>query len=298
MNTLPSSKIAKLLFTFLLVMSTTACPDPQKAADQIFNDEGLNRLRKPNDYMQVGSIIIVKDKKAIYADNMTDYVPADTNTTVAVPLVSGRAVIKSYQNETAMTAETALNFLDSFMPVKASGKLALSTNVKMDMINANVKRMKIPDMRNFLSDDTSAAFRAAVMRYLQKGNKVFIAYETYTTNKFKLTADGGKDISVGATVGEIKPIFSGAEPKFTYKKTSKSEIVINGDTYYVFALRTGELVMDQQTRTLDFVETKFAPKGVLAAGTDVRFSSALVGDKPLDFKPVEIVRETRVEDQP
>jgi hypothetical protein len=116
-------------------------------------------------------------------------------------------------------------------------------------------------------------------------------YQTYTTNNLNLTADGGKDISVGATVGEVKPIFSGAEPKFTYKKTSKSAIVISGDTYYVFALRTGELVLNKQTKTLDFVETNFAPAGVLAAGTSDRFSSALVGDDSLDFQPVDVLRE-------
>lgn len=276
----------------LIAMFTTGCPSPDQKADQIFKDQGLNRIRKPNDYMQPGSVIIVKDKRAIYADNITDYA-ASTTPTSPLPIISGAAVIGSHTDETGMDANTALKFLDTLLPISASAQMKLTSNVNIEMINAKVKRIKIPDINAFLGAPDSMPFRTAVRKYIQDGNRVFIGYETYVTNKLKLKSVTGQDISTGVTTDKAISLFAFGEQKFSYKKTSQTEIIINGDAFYNFALRTGELKLDTGTGLISFKPTEFAPRGVLAAGTDDRFSSSLTSDNPLEFQSVDIIRQTR-----
>jgi hypothetical protein len=280
----------KIGIIFIGLFFLTGCPDPDKQADEIFKKQGLNRVRVLNDYMQPGSVVVVKGKKAVYADNMMDYVETQPDPNRAFKLQAGAAVIPSGNNQTAMGVDVALKFLDSLLPVKASGKIALSSDVKLELVNAKSKRLRVPDLQSFLNSSASKAFRDSMLTQMNEGQSVFIAYEIYLTNKLKLTANAGSDISASAEIGKINPLFESSEPKFTFTKKSKTEIVIDGDTYYVFGLKTAKLKFNQARNTWSFDVTNFVPTGVLAAGTDDKFATSLTGDTPTDFKSVDIQR--------
>lgn len=284
------SPIFGLVTILLGVLFLTACPDPDKRADEIFKKQGINRIRKPNDYMQPGSVIVVKDKKAVYADNMLDYLEGQPDPNNAFKLISGLAVIPASSGELAMKADIALKFLDTFLPVKASTKIALTSDVKLDMVNSKVKRLKVPDLQSFLNRAESLPFRNAMLDQINQGKNIFIAYETYITNKLKLTANAGTDISASAEVGKITPLFEGAEPKFSFTKKSKTEIIIDGDGYYIFGVKTAKLIFNKDTKLWSFDITNWVPSGVLAAGTDNQFAATLTGDSATDFQSVDIQR--------
>jgi hypothetical protein len=197
--------------------------------------------------------------------------------------------------ETAMDGAVALKFLDSFLPVKVSGKVALTSEVKLDLFNVKLKRLKVPDLQIFLNDSQSLPFRNAMMFQINQGKSVFIVYETYTTNKIKLNANGRADISTMAEIGKITPLFeTSSEPHFTFTKTSRTEIVIDGDGFYNFGLKTAKLQFDQVRKLWSFEITNFAPAGVLAAGTDDKFAAALTGSDPQDFQVVDIIKSNEM----
>ncbi|MCI0391908.1 MAG: hypothetical protein MOB07_24465 [Acidobacteria bacterium] len=281
-------QLAGILSMSFLLVFLTGCPDPNKRADEIMAKQGVNRLRKPNDYMQPGSVIVVKDKKAVYADNMVDYIEGPPINDY--PIQTGNEVIPKEEEQKGMTADVALKFLDSFLPVKVTGKMALTSEVKIDMTSAKVKRMKIQDVRRFLNRTESQSFKDQMLENINQGKEIYIGYQTYMANKIKLTASAGSDISTGAEIGKIAPLFEGAEPKFAWKKTSKTEIIIDGEGYYVFGVKTAKLSYDKNTKKWSIDETKFSPKGVLAVGTDNIYAYAPTGSNPTDFRVVDIER--------
>lgn len=272
------------------VVFFTACPDPNKRADEIFKKQGINRVRVLNDYMQPGSVIVVKDKRAVYADNMMDYIENQPDPSKAFKIQAGAAVIPSSQGESAMTVDVGLKFLDSFLPVKASTKMNLTSDFKLELVNAKTKRLKVPDLQGFLNSSSSGPFRQSMQAELNSGKSVYVAYEVYLTNKLKLTSNAGTDIAASAEIGKVAPLFESAEPKFTYVKKTKTEVIIDGDAYYVFGLKTAKLKFNPANNTWNFDITNFVPTGVLAAGTDDKFAASLTGDTPTDFKTVDIER--------
>ncbi|MGZ5178540.1 MAG: hypothetical protein ACXWCW_30810, partial [Burkholderiales bacterium] len=125
--------------------------------------------------------------------------------------------------------------------IDLSSSLSLKANVNIDLINAKVKRMKIPAVQRFLGSNSSAPFRSAVGGFTGDGKtKAFLIYETYEANKLKITASNNTDITDSINVQEIK-VISSAEGKFSLKRTSTTEHELTGDKFYVFAVRTGEL---------------------------------------------------------
>jgi len=277
-----------LVVTTLGVIFFTGCPDPDKRADDIFKRQGINRVRVPNDYMEPGSVIVVKDKKAVYADNMLDYLEVPPDPSKAFKIQAGMAVVPASSGETAMGVDVALKFLDSFLPVKVSGKMALTSDVKLEMVNAKTKRLRVPDLQTFLNNPASLAFRNAMLAQMNQGKSVFVAYETYITNKLKLTANAGTDISTSAEIGKITPLFESSQPKFTFTKKSKTEVIIDGDGFYIFGVKTAKLTFDQSHNLWSFDITNFVPTGVLSV--DDKFASSMTGASKTDFEAVTIER--------
>ena len=288
---LQAKRILIVSVTAFCLFFLTGCPDPDKRADDIFKKQGINRVRVPNDYMQPGSVIVVKDKKAVYADNMLDYLVSQPDPNQAFKIQAGLAVVPASSGETAMGVDLALKFLDSFLPVKVSGKMALTSDVKLDLVNAKIKRLKVPDLQGFLNKADSLPFRNAMMEQINQGKSVFVAYETYITNKLKLTANAGTDISTSAEIDKITPLFESSQPKFTFTKKSKTEIVIDGDGFYIFGVKTAKLTFDKSKNLWSFDITNFAPTGVLGAGSDDnKFAASMTGTSPTDFQVVDIER--------
>jgi hypothetical protein len=73
----------------------------------------------------------------------------------------------------------------------------------------------------------------------------------------------------------------------TYKKTAATELVVAGNRYYAFAVRTAKLSVDpEHAVTVD--RTEFVkPKewGIMSAGTDDQYTAPLVKN----FEPVTLI---------
>ncbi|MCI0625488.1 MAG: hypothetical protein L0387_28230 [Acidobacteria bacterium] len=272
-----------LVFVFL---ATAAC-DPEKIMNDYYAKMGLNRLAAPRDDIEPGGLILSKNNKALYADNMFDYVTAVDSAnqygiTALEKIGDFNAILKKYEGEKSLDAETAIKFLESLLPIKLGGKLNLTGKVNIEMVSAKVRRMKIPTIQTFLNrTKESEPFVEAVTSFLSDGNRTYLVYETWRTKKLKITGEGGKEISSNADIGKIMPLIDESSIKLSYKFKNKSELEITGDKFYVFAVRTGELVKGTSARTLTFKPTSFQKPsewGIKSAGTDEQYSAPILGN--------------------
>ena len=266
----------RLFLCLMLVFVATAC-DPNKILNDFFAKQGLNRLASLRDDIQPGGLILAGKQGALYADNMLDYVSSSDEASIPISVRSGTsdfdAVIAGYKGDRKVNPSAALDFIKAVLPVSFSGKLNLTASVSLDQIEAKVKRMKIPDVQKFLVSDAANGFKAELDTEIKRNQTPYLAYEIWSTNKIKLTTDGGEDISTSMKVGEVGKV-SSANASFTYTKTDKTTLEISGSKYYVFAVRTGKL--QKNGNSYEFVETDFVPPsgvGIKAAGTDVKYSA-------------------------
>jgi hypothetical protein len=274
---------AVMLFVVLVVAVLDGC-DPNVVINKYFAKMGLNRLAVVRDDIKPGGLVLSNNKGSLYADNMLDYVTEEPGK-VQISLTSGdqlsnyQAVIASYKDDRSIDASAALSFLQTFLPVDLKSSLSLKTNVSIDLINAKVTRMKIPSVQQFLNSDASQPFRSAVTKFTADGKtKAYLVFETWETNKLKITSSNGTDITDSVEVSKVK-IISSAEGKFSLSRKSSSELELTGDRFYVFAVRTGQLQSANGGYT--FAPMNFVlPKdlGIKAAGGDESFSAPINAD--------------------
>lgn len=281
-NTILRSISLTVLLSIIVLL--VGCPkNAEDAADAVFKTKGLNRLRIINDQIKVGSVILVKDGKAAYADNITDYHKPGEQPKISSD--ASNSVISDFGANTNMNASAAVDFLTSFLPVSADGKINFSTSVKLDQIYAQTHRIQITKMNQYLGSSQAQEFRDEMTAYMNQGYKVYISYEDYQSNKIKITSTSGSDISSGVNVGEVKPIFSGVNTKISYTKNSNMNLNVDGSTYYTFALRTAKLVKQGNLWTIQ--PGNFFEKGHLAAG-DKKYSYSPLSDNQTDFPVLDL----------
>ena len=273
----------------LIVICCTACPDPDKRADELFAKQGLNRLRTPNDYIQPGSVILVRDKKVVYADNVTDYIGSNE---YKFEFISGNQKIPEMSAESGMDATAALKFLDSFLPVKVSNTLKIGGKVKLQLVSAQIKRIAVPKFKEFLRSRASESFRTAIKEELDKGNQIFIAYQTLSANNFDLESEGGVDISAEIDVGKSKEIQEG-KTTVKWTKTQKTKLKFDGDAYYVIALKAAKLSYNKASNSWDVDITNMPKTGTLSGEDDNVYANAPTGNSSTDYKTLDIVRVPR-----
>lgn len=264
-----------------------AC-DPAQLVQDYFKKLGLNQLAIVRDDIQPGALIDVKGKDAIYDDNMLEYVTssdgADVTVTAVNKLDDYNAVLRQYKGSRSLEASVALSFLKAVLPIDPSANLDISGSVTIDLINAKAQRMSPAAITKFLNGKVSQPFKDHLAQ-LNSGVKPYLAYEIYTTNKLNITTTSSSNIGASVKVGEIKP-FGNANASFTYKRTGDTTIELNGDHYYVFAIRVGQLVPKNGSYILDITNYTLPGNwGVKAAGTDEKYSAPLVGD----YDPVKIL---------
>jgi hypothetical protein len=261
-----------------------ACPNAEEVADKVFKKKGLNRLRTINDSMRVGALILVKDGKAWYADNMLDY--HDSNTSPTIATVESNSVISDFGTDSNMNASAAVDFLNSFLPVDVSGKIQFTSAAKLNQIAAKTTRIKVPNLKAFLLSPMSKTFRDEMTSFVNDGYKVYLGYEVYQSNRIKLVSSTGSDISGGANIGEIKPLVEGVHPQFSWVKNSDLSLDVNGDNFYTFAVRTLKLKWENGQWKIQL--GNFSEGGVLgAAAADQRYSFSPLKDNQTDFSMLE-----------
>lgn len=267
------------------------CEDPEQKADEYFRTQGLNRIRRPNDYMAPGSVLLVKkgSKTGVYADNILDYIDEKPSTEYSI--LSGNEVLPMATDQSGMKIEAALKFLDSMLPVKLSGNIHFTSEFKIEQTQAKISRIIVDQLKRFLSREHSKSFRDQMMMYMSKDISVYIAYQTYRANKLTLSATTNNDIAAEANVGVVNPILENGTPKFSWTKKSSTSLVIDGDSFYVFAVKTAKLTYDKASKQWSIDITNWAPGGGLAAGTDDKYNYAPTGSNSKDFAPIEVIRQ-------
>lgn len=284
------SRATGLVALVAIAICCTGCPDPDKRADELFAKQGLNRLRTPNDYMQPGSVILVKDKKGIYADNVTDYISSSNE--YVFPLIAGNQKIPEMSSETGIEANTALKFLDSLLPVKVSSSLKIGGKVKLQLVSTQIKRIAVPKLKDFLKSSASEAFRVAIKEEFDKRNEIYIAYQTLSANSFDLESDGGVDIAAGVDIGKGEMLQEG-KTTVKWTKTHKTKLKFDGDSYYVIALKAAKLSYDKTRDKWDIDISNFPKTGTLSGEDDNIYANAPSGETPTDYKVLDIIRRPR-----
>jgi len=185
------------------------------------------------------------------------------------------------------------------LQVTPSAEFDLTGRVNIEMVNAKVRRMKVPTVQKFLGRKESRPFRQAVLRFLNQndGVRAYLVYEVYRTNKLKIVTEEGKEISPSLKIGVVHPLVSDHEVSFSFKRTALSEVEISGDGYYAFAVRTAKLISEPGKGILKIEPTGFLkPKewGIKSAGTDDAYSAPLAEHfSPIMLKSPRMVGEMR-----
>lgn len=287
MTVRPTARNIAAVALSVVTLLSLAC-DPAQLVQDYFKKLGLNQLAIVRDDIQPGALIDVKGKDAIYDDNMLEYVTSSDGTDVTVTAVNKlddyNAVLRQYKGSRSVDASLALSFLKTVLPIDPSANLDISGSVTIDLINAKAQRMSPAAITRFLNSKVSQPLKDHLAQ-LNSSVKPYLAYEIYTTNKLNITTTSSSNIGASVKLGEIKPLGSG-NASFTYKRTGDTTIEIDGDHYYVFAIRVGQLVPQNGTYVLDITNYTLPGNwGVKAAGTDEKYSAPLVGD----YEPVKIL---------
>jgi hypothetical protein len=287
--------IAIILFGLAFAVSC----DPEKVVNDYFSKAGLNRLATPRTDIEPGGLVLAGKKGALYTDNMLDYLPTEQQneyqTLISNEESQYQAVLKKYTQDRGIDAHAALGFVQTFLPLNLDQSLKLTGNVKIDLITAQVARMKIPTVRQFLNSQDSLEFRRAVQEFTPDDKtQAYIIYEVWRTNKLRITTDSGTNIGVDVKVGETKPLeLSSGEGKFTYTRTSNTELVIDGDRFYDFAVRTAKLQKGGTPDTYVIVPMNFVPPkdiGIKGTAADESITDSAALNK--DFQPLTLQRMT------
>jgi hypothetical protein len=194
-----------------------------------------------------------------------------------------KAVIGKYNADRSMNISVALKFIKTVLPIDPSANLDITGDVTIDLINAQAERMTPASVNKFLKDKVGDGLRNH-LQDLGSSIKPSIAYEIYKTNKLKITAKSSTNVGATIKADQIYPLGS-ANASFTYKRSGDHAIEIEGDHYYVFAIRTGRIILKNGVYSLDITDFKLPGDwGVKAAGTDEKYSAPLVGD----YEPIRI----------
>ena len=264
--------VSALFFAVALV----SC-DPQKLVNDYFARQGLNPLAVVRNDIKPGALIIKKGSRQLFVDSIYDYAPVQKPTAKTENLDHTKdfdAVLKKYETDRQVGGSVAANFLKTVLPINISADLGLTNKVTIDLINAQGHRLMPVEIQTYLSEKGKG-----LQDYLstqEKGSVAYVAYETYTADTLSITAESGTDVSAKVELStEFKPLSSG-NASFKYKRTSKETLLIKGDKPYVFAVRTGKLVIKNDVYVLEV--TNFASGDVKAVGGDEQYSAPVQQD--------------------
>ncbi|PWT83212.1 MAG: hypothetical protein C5B58_06885 [Acidobacteria bacterium] len=276
--------LSKLSIYVAAVTLVIAC-DPTKLVNDYFKGLGLNPLAVVRDDIKPGALIVKTGSTAVYADRIFDFVPGATAPAVTSDNLDKnsdfQAVLRAHTDDRKVNGSVALDFLKAVLPVSITADLGLTDKLTVDAINATGHRLSVPQVLTFLRNN-SAPLHDFIS---QQGSnaEAYVAYETYEADTLNIVSEGGTDVSTKlATTQEFKPLSSG-KASFSYARTQKDTLVIKGEHPYVFAVRTGKLVYNNDAYTLQV--TNFASGNVKAVGGNEKYAIAVNdGFAPLTIK--------------
>ncbi|MGD9726892.1 MAG: hypothetical protein AB7V39_10900 [Nitrospiraceae bacterium] len=279
------------LCTMLLISSSLmllACNAEEKINDY-FGQMGLTRLAVLQTDVQPGSIILMKGAEAFLADHILDYVDLQADAQHDYGIFGGsakddvNAVLRRVVEAGQLSGTIAATFLASVFRLGPSLNLSLADTVSIDIPDARVRKIKVASLERFLTREDSGAFQAKVHEWTDRGLIAYVVYEVYRAKSIKVSAAQGTDVAPSLKA-DAAPQPIGGELAVTYKKVAANELVVAGNRYYAFAVRTAKLEITKvgmvQVDRTDFVKPK--EWGIKSAGTDDQYAAPLIAG----FKPV------------
>ena len=213
------------LLALLLVLQGCA-PD----VDKFFTQKRLNRLAIPRDDISPGTLVIHKDGVAQSTDNILEVAPQATLTVRAFD-----AILPGIDRSQSLDAGVALKVVEAILPLGFDTNLKLSNNVKIPQASMAGLRVSETQIASLLASPAGAPLKKWVLDRAKKKIGTFVVMQTYRVKEFSMVAESGKDVIASLAVGETKLLKKG-EAKFDVKRTSKEQLTITGDKYYVVAV--------------------------------------------------------------
>ena len=275
--------LGKAVLLIALTGSLISC-DPEEQINKYFAYLGLTRLAVPRTDIDPGTLIVTKGKEAFFADHMLDYVDQESDAKQDYGIFGGdkikeyQAMLRQYQGKTALSSQTALQFVQGVFQLSPGVDLGLTGQVRIEMVDAKFRKMKVSAIQKFLNRKESLGFRDAVLQHLKQGHQAYVAFEVYRTKSLKIVSEAGQELAPSLKVDTVTPLPIKGEGSISYKKSSKNEMVLNRNRYYAFAVRTARLIQGRGKLGLTIDQTGFAKPagwGIKSAGTDDQYSAPL-----------------------
>lgn len=271
------------LFVLLLSLTTVGC-DPEEQINDYFRQMGLTRLAVLQTDVQPGTVILMKGNEAFLGDHVLDYVDqiADPSHDYGTFGGSARdevdAVLRKFTSKTELSGKTAMSFVVNLFRLSPSLDFGLTGTVSIDLPDAKVRKMKVASLEKFLNRTDSEIFQKKVREWLNQGVRPYVAYEVYRAKSLKLQSAEGKDIAPSLKTNAITQLPIEGSASVAYKKVASNELLIAGNRYYAFAVRTARLDVDsEQQVTIDRTEfVKPQEIGIKSAGTDDQYAAPLL----------------------
>ncbi len=289
-------RIFLLTSVLLIGLLAMACPDGEKMADSIFKKMGLNRLRVITTKVEPEGVILTKGGKVYYIGKIAQFAGntppqftksedkavisatnSNANFGAQIVLNKSKSNSNAASNQTlatnvnaTMDSPTTTDFLNSFLPVKADGKLSFTGSVNFDQIEAKDYGIPISEIIEYIYAQNSGTFRNQMKEFAKNGFKVYIVYEAFKSGKLHLVTTSGKEMGLNANFNQIYEIGGG----ISYKRDSNTSLTIDGQTEYTFAVRT--LLMKYKNNSFTIEPGSYAGTGL--GGADDRYSASPLTD--------------------
>jgi hypothetical protein len=317
--------------------------DPNRAIASYYKDLGLTGLAAPRDDTKPGAIILVGSQGAVMMGNVSDFVAVPTSANDITQTFN--AVLEKHNATDLIKASAAVSFLKPLLG--GSFGLAFSNDVAIAPTSPQGSVVHPPDLEALLNSNAAVGLRQRLQAYMGRHVKVYVAYETYSTNQLNVCSASGTDVTGEINVGQSKDSSGnvtgstasagnqtncqqntpaskdneGAGPtkstkstrqtspavgkggpatkatnapaaalnaaaakgpsgqlSFQMARTQQNQLVISGSKYYVFALRTGQLIADPSSPGKYMIfQTNFLSQLAKDAGGDVKYTSP-IGD--------------------
>lgn len=280
------------LMLLVCVSLTLLGCDPEDLINDYFRQMGLTRLAVLQTDVQPGTLILMKGNETFLGDHFLDYVDQSVDPSRDYGTFSGSAkddvdaVLRKFSGNTALSGKVAMSFLASVFRLSPSLDLGLTGTVSIALPDAKVRKMKVANLEKFLSRTDSLTFQKKVREWTQQGVTPYVAYEVYRAKSLKVLSAEGKDVAPSLKANTVTPLPIEGTITVAYKKAASNELLVAGNRYYAFAVRTAKLNVDsEQTVTVD--RTEFVkPKewGIKSVGTDDQYAAPLVKN----FEPVAL----------
>jgi hypothetical protein len=276
---------------FVCISMTAMGCDPEDLVNDYFKQMGLTRLAVLQTDVQPGTVILMKGREAFLGDHILDYVDQSADPSHEYGTFGGSAkevdaVLRRFSSKTELTGKTAMSFLVNIFRLSPSLDLGLTGTVSIALPDAKVRKMKVASLEKFLTRTDSTTFQRKVREWKQQGLMPYVAYEVYRAKSLKVLSAEGTDVAPSLKANTVTPLPIDGTVAMAYKKVASNELIVAGNRYYVFAVRTAKLNMsEEQTVTVDRTEfVKPQEWGIKSAGTDDQYAAPLVNS----FEPVKL----------